>query len=201
MTIDTLSDLYKALERDVPDFAEQTSGELFNGDIVFPTSRWKMGRIWIENGYRLDPSPSPTEDGTATYENYATLRCAVDLLMHHHRKRFMDAAPIARLVSEVDSLMQGTGWSIEGQDTVDGAIAGWMHSDYDRACHDDITDLAIMRVEIADSGEVSEVSVLATGEGYQPFEEDEFWGDDLATQIADWFRDRLDAYGQLPEGA
>ena len=161
MTIDTLSDLYKALERDVPDFAEQTSSELFNGDIVFPTSRWKMGRIWIENGYRLDPSPSPTEDGTATYENYATLRCAVDLLMHNHRKRFMDAAPIARLVSEVDSLMQGTEWRLEGQDTVDGAIAGWMHSDYDRACHDEITDLAIMRVEIADSGEVSEVSVLA----------------------------------------
>ena len=201
MTIDTLSDLYKALERDVPDFAEQTSSELFNGDIVFPTSRWKMGRIWIENGYRLDPSPSPTEDGTATYENYATLRCAVDLLMHNHRKRFMDAAPIARLVSEVDSLMQGTEWRLEGQDTVDGAIAGWMHSDYDRACHDEITDLAIMRVEIADSGEVSEVSVLATGEGYQPFDEDEFWGDDLATKIAYWFRDRLDAYGQLPEGA
>lgn len=201
MTIDTLSDLYKALARDVPDFAERTSGELFNGDIVFPTSRWKMGRIWIENGYRLDPSPSPTEDGTATYENYATLRCAVDLLMHNHRKRFMDAAPIARLVSEVDSLMQGTGWRLEGQDTVDGAIAGWMHSDYDKGCHDGITDLAIMRVEIADTGEVSEVTVIATGEGYQPFEEEEFWGDDLAAKIAWQFKWWLDVYEQLPEGA
>lgn len=199
MTINTLNDLYKAIERDVPDFAEKTSGELFNGDIVFPTSRGKMGRIWIENGYRLDPSPSPTEDGTATYENYATLRCAVDHLMHNHGDRFMDAAPIARLVREVDSLMQGTEWGLEGEDTVDGAIAGWMHSDYDLACHDDITDLAIMRVEIADSGEVSEVTVIATGEGYQPFEEEEFWGDDLAAKIAAWFKERLDAYGQLPE--
>lgn len=201
MTIDTLNDLSKALERDIPEFAKRASGEPFNGDLVFPTSRGKMARIWIENGYCLDPSPSPTEDGTATYENYATLRCAVSHLMHNHGGRFMDAAPIARLVSEVDSLMQGTEWRLEGEDTVDGAIAGWMHSDYDRACHDEITDLAIMRVEIADSGEVSEVSVLATGEGYQPFDEDEFWGDDLATKIAGWFRERLDAYGQLPEGA
>ena len=119
--------------------------------------------------------------------------------MHNHGKRFMDAAPIARLVSEVDSLMQGTEWGLEGQDTVDGAIAGWMHSDYDKGCHDGITDLAIMRVEIADSGEVSEVTVIATGEGYQPFEEEEFWGDDLAAKIAAWFKERLDAYGQLPE--
>lgn len=199
MTINNLNDLYKALERDVPDFAEKTSGELFNGDIVFPTSRGKMGRIWIENGYRLDPSPSPTEDGTATYENYATLRCAVDHLMHNHGDRFMDAAPIARLVREVDSLMQGTEWGLEGEDTVDGAIAGWMLSDYDLACRDGITDLAIMRVEIADSGEVSEVTVIATGEGYQPFEEEEFWGDDLAAKIAGQFKWWLDVYEQLPE--
>ena len=132
MTIDTLNDLSQALGRDIPDFAERA--DLFNGDLVFDTSRSKMARIWIENGYRLDPSPSPTEDGTATYENYATLRCAVNHLMHNHGERFMNAAPIARLVDEVDSLMQGTGWRLEGQDTVDGAIAGWMHSDYDKGC-------------------------------------------------------------------
>ena len=39
MTINNLNDLYKALERDVPDFAEKTSGELFHGDLIFPTSR------------------------------------------------------------------------------------------------------------------------------------------------------------------
>lgn len=199
MTINNLSDLYKALARDVPDFAERNSDELFNGDLVFGTSRGKMGRIWIENGYRLDPSPSPTEDGTATYENYATLRWAVDLLMHNHTPRFMDAAPIARLASEVDSLMQGTGWRLEGEDTVDGAIAGWMHSDYDKGWPGGITDLAIMRVEIADTDEVSEVSAIVTGAEYQPFEEDDFWGEDLAAKIAAWFKERLDAYGQLPE--
>jgi len=199
MTIDTLNALSQALGRDIPDFAERA--DLFNGDLVFDTSRSKMARIWIENGYRLDPSPSPTEDGTATYENYATLRCAVNHLMHNHGERFMNAAPIAHLVDEVDSLMQGTGWRLEGQDTVDGAIAGWMHSDYDKGWPGGITDLAIMRVEIADSGEVSEVTAIVTGAEYQPFEEDDFWGEDLAAKIAAWFKERLDAYGQLPEGA
>ena len=43
------------------------------------------------------------------------------------------------------------------------------------------------------------MTAILTGEGYQPFEEEEFWGDDLAAKIVAWFKERLDAYGQLTE--
>lgn len=111
-----------------------------------------------------------------------------------------DSTIIKEFIEAIDKFMQDTGWEYVGNDELDDAVACWMHKDYDpRDPHKYLTDLAIMGVQI-ENGRIAEIDLLATGEGYQPYDT-ETYTNPTPVDCADWFRLRLDAYGQLPKGA
>lgn len=111
-----------------------------------------------------------------------------------------DSTILKKFIDEIDTYMHDSGWEYVGNDALDDALACWMHKDYDpREPHKYLTDLAIMDVQI-ENERVAKIDLLATGEGYQPYDT-ETYVYPTPVDCADWFRMRLDAYGQLPEGA
>lgn len=103
--------------------------------------------------------------------------------------------PVRAFLAEIDKRMEEIGWRFEGPGSVDGAVGGWMPKDYDPyVTHYGLTDLAVMRADLNEDGAVGEVQLVATGEGYDPFEQITLEGRDLAEPSAEWFQDIIWLY-------
>lgn len=183
-TPDTLT---AQLRNDLPDLKTETKD-----DHVQATFRnGKTAKIYIaEDHYTINSSDLLGKPAYETCMTYDILRGRLEG-NNTPRFAFSYSEPVRALLTEIDRRMEEIGWRFEGPESVDGAVGGWMPKNYDPyITHYDLTDLAIMRAEVED-GTVTEVELVATGEGYQPYEETTLGNDDLVGACVSWFEDQL----------
>ena len=108
------------------------------------------------------------------------------------RFAFAYAGPVRTFLADIDKHMEEIGWRFEGPESIDGAVGGWIPEDYDAANPPSgLTDLAVMRAYLNKDGKVEKVELVATGNGYNPYDETVLEGDNLAKWCIDWFKDRI----------
>lgn len=184
----TIDSLTTQLHEDLPDLKTEAKG-----DHIGATFRSEeTAKIYItEDHYVIEQSDllgRPTQDICRTYAILRGRLGGQNIL----RSAFSYDEPIRTFLAEVNGQMEEIGWRFEGPNGVDGCVGGWMPEDYDaRNPGRGLTDLAVIRAEVSEDGEVAKISLVATGGGYQPYDETTIEGGDLVKWCVDWFKDRI----------
>lgn len=187
-TVDTLA---QQLRNDLPDLKTGTK----DGHIQATFRNGKTAKIHItDDHYTIEQSDLLGKPTYETCRTYDTLRGRLEG-NNTPRLAFAYSEQVRAFLTEIDKSMEEIGWRFEGPGSVDGAVGGWMPKDYDPyVTHYGLTDLAIMRADLNEDGTVGTVQLVATGEGYDPFEQITLEGRDLAEPSAEWFRDIIWLY-------
>lgn len=183
----TIDMLTAQLNNDLPDLQAENNGD----HIAVTFTSGKTAKIYINGDtYVVEQANLLGKPVRPTYGTYAVLRGNLggqNLLRHE----FTYDEPVRAFLAAINEQMEKIGWRFEGPNGLDGCVGGWMPEDYDayNPPHG-LTDLAVNRAEVED-GVVVEVELVATGDGYQPYDETTVSGDDLVKWCVDWFEDRL----------
>lgn len=183
-TIDTLT---TQLRNDLPNLKPEASDD--HTTVTFTGG--KTAKVYLDgDAYTVEQGNMLGKPYRETHDSYEALRGYLG-----NRNRFQPGfsydEPVRAFLAAINEWMEKIGWSFAGPDGLDGCVGGWTPEDYDVLNPPrGLTDLAVNRVEVED-GTVTEVELVATGEGYQPYEETTLGNDGLVGACVSWFEDQL----------
>ena len=183
----TIDMLTQQLRDDLPNLKTEARGDHI--DVTFTSG--KTAKVYIDGDtYIVEQANLLGKPVRPAYRTYAVLRGELGG-QNLPRREFTYDEPVRGFLAAINERMEKIGWHFEGPNGLDGCVGGWMPEDYDAYNPPrGLTDLAVNRVEVED-GAVVEVDLVATGEGYQPYEETTLYNDDLVGACVSWFEDQL----------